>query len=87
MNTAQSGILESTPVVARYLIFSLTEHDEARRSLRALRNMADGQQTVVWLGQSLALALGSTVSGLRTFPSYAGAGLKSLRRLSHYGVG
>lgn len=74
MNNAQSGILESTPPVARYLIFSLTDHGDARRSLRALRDKADGRQTVVGLGQSLVLALGATVPGLRTFPSYAGAG-------------
>ena len=74
MNNAQSGILESPPPVARYLIFSLTDHGDARRSLRALCDMADGRQTVIGLGQSLVLALGATVSGLRTFPSYAGAG-------------
>ncbi|WP_432264761.1 hypothetical protein [Candidatus Methylomirabilis limnetica] len=74
MNNAQSGILESTPPVARYLIFSLTDHGDARRNLRALRDMADGRQTVVGPGQSLVRALGATVPGLRTFPSYAGAG-------------
>lgn len=74
MNNAQSGILGSTPPVARYLIFSLTEQGEARRSLWALRNIADGRQTVIGLGQSLVLALGATVPDLRTFPSYAGTG-------------
>ncbi|MDE2058233.1 MAG: Dyp-type peroxidase [candidate division NC10 bacterium] len=74
MNNAQSGILESTPPVARYLIFSLTDQDEVRRSLRLLGNIADGRQTVVGLGQSLVLALGATVPGLRTAPCYTGAG-------------
>ena len=76
MNHAQSGILESTPPVARFLMFSLTGQGEARRGLRALRDMTDGRQTVVGLGQSLVLALGATVPGLRTSPSYAGAGLE-----------
>ncbi|GEM_PF-792907 len=76
MNNIQSGILESTPPVSRYLIFSLTEQGEARKSLRALCDIADGRQTIVGLGQSLVLALGATVPGLRTFPSYAGAGLE-----------
>ena len=74
MNNVQSGILEPTPPVARYLILSLTDQDEARRSLRLLSNIADGRQTVVGLGQSLVLTLGVTVPGLRTIPSYAGAG-------------
>jgi putative iron-dependent peroxidase len=74
MNNVQSGILELTPPVARYLIFSLTDRDEARRSLRLLGNIADGRQTVIGLGQSLVLALGATIPGLRTAPSYAGAG-------------
>ncbi|CBE67450.1 MAG: Dyp-type peroxidase [Candidatus Methylomirabilis oxygeniifera] len=74
MNDVQSGILESTPPVARYLIFSLTDQDEARRSLRLLSNIADGRQTVIGLGQSLVLTFGATIPGLRTAPSYAGAG-------------
>lgn len=74
MNNIQSGILEPTPPVARYLIFSLTDQDEVRRSLRLLRNIADGRQAVVGLGQSLVLALGATVPDLRTAPSHAGAG-------------
>ncbi len=74
MNNIQSGILESTPPVARYLIFSLTDQDEARRSLRLLSNIADGRQTVIGLGRSLVDTLGATIPGLRTAPSYAGAG-------------
>lgn len=76
MNNTQSGILESTPPVARYLIFSLTDQGEARQSLRVLRNMADGRETVVGLGQSLVLALGASVPGLRTALSYTGAGFE-----------
>ncbi|TAN40155.1 MAG: Dyp-type peroxidase, partial [Nitrospirae bacterium] len=74
MDNVQSGILESTPPVARYLIFSLIDQDEARRSLRLLRNIVDGRETIVGFGQSLVLTLGTTVPGLRTAPSYAGAG-------------
>lgn len=74
MSNVQSGILESTPPVAQYLIFSLTDLDEAHRSLRLLSNIADGRQTIVGFGQSLVLTLGVTVPGLRTAPSYAGAG-------------
>lgn len=76
MNNMQSGILESTPPVSRYLMFSLIDHGEARKGLLALREIADGRQTVVGIGQSLVLALGATVSGLRVFPSYAGAGFE-----------
>ncbi|MCZ7625502.1 MAG: peroxidase [Candidatus Methylomirabilota bacterium] len=74
MDNVQSGILEPTPPVARYLTFSLTDEDEARRSLRLLSNIADGRQTVVGLGQSLVRTLGATIPGLCTAPSYAGSG-------------
>lgn len=74
MNQAQPGILGPVPPVARHLWFSLVEADQARASLRALCDVADGGKTVVGFGQSLVLALGSQIPGLHTFPSHAGAG-------------
>jgi putative iron-dependent peroxidase len=40
-------------------------------SLRYLSRLADGEQTVVGLGQSFVRALGRDVPGLAVFPSYA----------------
>lgn len=72
----QPGIRAPLPALARYLMFSLTGQDQARRSLRALCDIADGRQTVVGFGASLVLALRADVPGLRTFPSHAGAGFE-----------
>ena len=73
MSEAQPGILGPVPRLARYLTFSLTRAPEARKALRSLCDVADGDQTVVGLGQPLVLGLGGRIGGLRTFPSYAGA--------------
>lgn len=74
MNTAQPGILLPIPPLARYLTFSVRPGADPRGSLRALRDVADGERVVVGIGQSLALAIGRSVEGLRTFPQHAGAG-------------
>lgn len=72
MSDVQPGILGPVPRLARYLSFSLAAALEARKALRSLRDVADGDKVVVGLGQPLVLALGAGIEGLRTFPSYAG---------------
>jgi porphyrinogen peroxidase len=74
MNEAQPGILGPVPRLARYLTFSLLDVSRAGNALQSLLGLADGGRTVVGLGQPLVLGLGARVEGLRTFPSYAGAG-------------
>jgi len=74
MNEAQPGILGPVPRLARYLPFSLSDISRAGKALQSLHGLADGDQTVVGLGQPLVLGLGARVEGLRAFPSYAGAG-------------
>src|SRR5437899_9332917 len=71
----QAGILAPIPLHARYLSFSLNQGANPSAALRALSDLADGNKTVVGLGQSLVLALGRDIAGLGTFPSYAGAGV------------
>ena len=73
MKEAQPGILGPVPRLARYLTFSLTRAPEARKALRSLCDVVDGDKTVVGLGQPLVLALDGRIGGLRTFPSYVGA--------------
>lgn len=73
MSEVQPGILGAVPRLARYLTFSLMNVSEAPKVLRSLRNVADGDKTVVGFGQPLVLGLGGRIGGLRTFPSYAGA--------------
>ncbi|MGB7540727.1 MAG: Dyp-type peroxidase [Burkholderiales bacterium] len=70
----QPGILAPVPAHARNLFFVIGAEADPRASLRALRDSADGDRTVVGLGESLVLALGRKIDGLGTFPRYAGAG-------------
>ena len=75
MSTVQPGILAVVPRLARYLVFSLTPLSELRVALMRLCEHADGENTVIGIGQSTVLALGRTLEGLRVFPCYSGAGI------------
>lgn len=76
MTDFQPGILGAVPKHARYLTFSLESHADPSSALQALREIVDGEKTVVGLGQSLVSALGSSINGLRTFPAQVGAGFE-----------
>jgi putative iron-dependent peroxidase len=76
MSNVQPGILAPVPPVARHLFFVAVPGEGLAPLLHALRNIADGDATVVGFGQSLVLALGREVPGLGVFPSYAGAGFE-----------
>ncbi|MBI2314156.1 MAG: Dyp-type peroxidase [Betaproteobacteria bacterium] len=76
MADVQPGILVLVPPLARYLFFAMVPGADARPCLRALGDAADGDGTVVGLGESLVLALGRKIDGLGTFPRYAGAGFE-----------
>ena len=75
MNHFQPGILLPVPSHARYLTFSLRPGGNSRAALRALRDAIDGRGVVAGIGESLVLALGANIPGLRTFPPQAGAGI------------
>ena len=75
MSTVQPGILASVPPLARYLVFSLAPSSEPRDALKRLSDTTDGEKTVVGIGQSVVLALGRALEGLRVFPCYSGAGI------------
>lgn len=74
MNKVQRGILADVPQVGRHLLFSIMPGGDLIPALESLREIADGEATVVGLGQSLVLALGHDVPDLRLFPPVAGAG-------------
>ena len=76
MGSYQTGILDDIPLAARHLFFTAAAGADIRRALSDLRGLVDGHTTVVGVGLSLALALGREVPGLRSFPSYACAGLE-----------
>ncbi len=71
MNNFQPGVLAPVPLHGRYLTFSLTSRPRARRALRALRDLVDGENCVVGLGLSLLRALDCTIPGMRRFPACA----------------
>ncbi len=74
MNNVQPGILASVPRLARYLVYSLAPSAGPRDALKRLSDIADGNDTVVGIGESVVLALSKTIKGLRVFPSHTGAG-------------
>ncbi len=76
MTSAQPGILEPIPRLARYLTFSQLPDTDPRAALAALAESADGEELVLGIGQSLALHLGCEIDGLRVFPGHAGAGFE-----------
>lgn len=72
MMPAQPGLLAPVPAHARYLFWSLADAQALPAALRALRELADGEQVVVWLGPALVTALGTAVPGLREMPDLSG---------------
>ena len=74
MSQVQKGILAPVPKQARYLSFTIAPEKNPAGSLRNLCKLADGDKTVVGLGQSLVRALGREVRGLEIFPGYTGVG-------------
>jgi putative iron-dependent peroxidase len=75
MSQVQKGILAPVPPLARYLLFTAAAEKNLAGALRNLSKLADGDKTVVGLGQSLVRAIGRDVPGLDVFPSYATPGV------------
>jgi putative iron-dependent peroxidase len=70
MSNYQPGVLAPVPLHGRYLTFRLASRTQARRALRALAAIADGDNCVVGFGQSLLRAFDCTIPGMRRFPAY-----------------
>jgi len=75
MHEPQPGILLPLPAHARYLSFDLTDPASARPCLSALRELADGENTVVGFGLALTTALDADIHGLKRFPLITAPGL------------
>lgn len=75
MTTPQPGILAPLPKHARYLTFSLGDERQIKAALDALRELADGESTVVGCGQGLADGLGARIAGLKSCPPVTAPGL------------
>lgn len=75
MNTPQPGILATLPGNARYLSFDLGDPSGIAGGLLALRDLTDGEHTVVGFGSALATALDANIPGLKPFPLITAPGL------------
>lgn len=75
MNEPQAGILLPLPANARYLSFDLADLASVPACLNALRDLADGENTVVGFGLDLATALDANIQGLKRFPLKTAPGL------------
>jgi putative iron-dependent peroxidase len=65
----QGGVLGPVPAQGRYLTFALGSRAQAKRALRTLAEIADGENIVVGVGQSLLRVLGRPIPGLKRFPA------------------
>jgi putative iron-dependent peroxidase len=74
MADSQPGILGDVPRLARYVTLMLDKPEAMASALRALQESADGDRTVVGLGEPVVLALGRRVAGLRTMPVFSAPG-------------
>jgi putative iron-dependent peroxidase len=69
---SQPGILDSTSVCGRSLVFRIAPEVDPRPALTRFRDGFNPDWGVVGLGEPLILALGCEVPGLRTFPALSG---------------
>ena len=69
----QAGILKAVPALARHLFFALDSVTELPNALNRIAPLADGDATVVGLGESLVRAAGGRMDGLRPFPTLSGS--------------
>lgn len=69
----QPGILNEIPSQARYLTFALKERKYLQSSLQAVRDLVDGDNTVMGIGRSLVTALDREIRELADFPHYVNA--------------
>lgn len=74
---AQPGILAPVPQAGRFLSYALLgSASQAGAALQAVRDTCDPDYLVLGVGQSLALALGHEIPGLRPFPTHVLAGVE-----------
>jgi putative iron-dependent peroxidase len=67
----QPGVLAPPPRYGRSISYTLEPGADPRPALRRLAAVYRPENVVLGLGESLALALGATIPGLKTFPALA----------------
>ncbi len=71
MQSVQKGILADVPAHSAYLFFALKPGSDPTDSLKDIAELCDGENHVLGLGIPLLLAMGKSVPGLKSFPSFA----------------
>ena len=71
--SSQSGVLASTPLCGRSLVFRIASEVDPGQALTRLRDGFDPDWGVLGLGEPLINSLCSEVPGLRTFKALSGA--------------
>jgi porphyrinogen peroxidase len=72
LKKAQPSVLADRPNVGRTLTFRVAPRSDVRTALRNLRDAFALDCGVLGIGEPLALALGKSIDGLRTFPAMSG---------------
>lgn len=72
MSVHQPGALLPGPALGRFVFFHVVPDENTGDALAALSELEPGDDMVVGLGNSLVLASGASIEGLRTFPSLTG---------------
>jgi putative iron-dependent peroxidase len=70
---SQPGILASTPICGRSMVFRIAHAVDPRPALARLRDGFNPDWGVVGLGEPLVRALGYEIPGLRSFPALSGS--------------
>ncbi len=74
MSNHQPGILATPPAHALYLSFRILPGQDVREALTKLAQIADGEETVVGIGEASCAALERTIPGLRNLTPHVGRG-------------
>jgi len=75
MSLSQPGILANETLLARYMTFSVVIPEQLPSALAVLAESVDVSNIVIGFGQSLVMATGKQVSGLRCFPAQTGSAI------------
>ena len=76
MDTTQDGILAEETKLARYLTFTIDDHEDVKSALKILADNIDTDTTVVGLGESLVNLLDKQVPGLHTLQAQTNNGIE-----------
>ena len=76
MTQPQASILSDVPAMGRYLFFSLPVDSDPSAALRELASKLDTDKNVLGIGLSTVKSLEANITGLKSFPSSAEAGIE-----------